>query len=62
MKTDYASMADRIRACKTLDQTNRAEVSLNRLWDAGVFTQSEMQRLDILICDQRNNMEPGEFK
>jgi len=56
MKTNYASMADRIRACKTLDETNRAEASLGRLWDAGVFSQSEMQRLDILICEQRNNI------
>ena len=56
MKTNYASMADRIRACKTLDQTKHAEVSLNRLWDAGVFTKSEMQRLDVLICDQRNHI------
>lgn len=51
-KTNYASMAGRIRKCKTLDALTNIGKSLERLYLAGIFTVSEFQRLNIMIIDQ----------
>jgi hypothetical protein len=49
--TNYASMAKRIRSCKTLADLDRIEKSLTRIYNAGVFSENEFMRLDCLIMD-----------
>ena len=50
MRSDsHISMSDRIKAAKTLDQVERAEKSLWRLYEAGVFTVSEAVALDGMV-------------
>ena len=50
MRSDsYISMSDRIKAAKTLEQVERAGKSLWRLYEAGVFTVSEVVALDGMV-------------
>lgn len=49
MMSNYAAMAKRIRNSATIEQLDKCDKSLTRLWDNGIFTQSEFSRLDDLI-------------
>lgn len=50
--TNYASMAKRIRSCKSSDEFARADRSLDRLYNAGIFSVSEYSRLTVLIMER----------
>ena len=51
MKTNYQSFRDKIREADPADAP-KLEKALDRLWDAGIFTVAEFQRLDALICNK----------
>lgn len=50
--TNYASMAQRIRECTTLDALHKSSLSMDRLYNVGIFTESEFMRLDDRWCEQ----------
>lgn len=55
----YLTMAKRIRACGTLEELTKASKSLVVLYNAGVFTESELMRLDGVSVDQSILIEEG---
>lgn len=51
--SNYLTMANRIRACGTLEELAKASKSLVVIYKAGFFTASEFMRLDAVSVDQR---------
>lgn len=62
--TNYAAMAKRIRRASTIQDCRNMELSLDRLYHAGIFTESQFMRLDGLILDRavRFELVEGELK
>jgi hypothetical protein len=54
MVTNYTSFKTRINKATTLQDLDRLDISLGRLWNAGIFTQSEFISLDSAILDKRD--------
>lgn len=50
--TNYKSFAARIEKAKSLGELKNLEKSLDRLYNAGVFTVGEYSRLDGLILNK----------
>lgn len=59
MKSNYKTMADRIRKCKTNEELKKCEQSLTNLYNNGIFTENEFGRLDGLVLDQYVKIEHG---
>ena len=59
MKTIYQSFHARIAAADTPAQIDKLETSLIRLWNAGVFTVAQSQKLDAALCDRRDSLLPA---
>jgi hypothetical protein len=55
--TNYASMAARIRKAASASDISKLEISLVRLYNAGVFTPNELGRLDSLVMDRYAQIE-----
>jgi len=55
--TNYAAMVKRIKACKTVEEIRKCEKSLDRLYNAGIFSSNELIRLDALIINQMEQVE-----
>jgi hypothetical protein len=49
-KNNYKSFCEKIAKSTYLDSITLHK-SLDRLWNAGIFTVSELQKLDAKICD-----------
>ena len=49
MKTNYKTMTNRVRKAKTTEDIKKIETSLDRLYNAGIFTPNEYMRIDKLI-------------
>lgn len=56
MTTNYTSFKTRINKAVTLQDLDRLDISLDRLWSVGVFTQSEFVRLDSAILDKKDSI------
>lgn len=56
MKTNYQSFVDRIDAENTYDGLKKLETSLDRLYNAGIFSVSEFKRLDTKILNKLVDM------
>ena len=57
MKTDnYEPMLKRIDKAQTMEQLNKLERSLDRLWDAGFFTLREFVKLDDILIKKRDSL------
>jgi len=56
MATNYTSFKTRINKATTLQDLDRLDISLDRLWNAGVFTQAEFIRLDSAILDKMETL------
>jgi hypothetical protein len=54
MKTNYQSFKERIEKA-ALSELPKLEERLSLLWENGIFTVLEFQRLDALICDKQIN-------
>lgn len=50
--TNFETMAKRIMDCKTREDLQKANVSLDRIFKAGFFTDSELIKLDALWAGQ----------
>jgi len=57
MVSDYITFKKRINKATTQHELDRLDISLDRLWNAGVFTQSEFIRLDSAILDKRDSLK-----
>jgi len=51
--TNYQAMAQRIAKANTVEAIDKVETSLNRIYDAGILTVSELMRLDSKLVDKR---------
>lgn len=52
MPTDYQSLVERINNENTYEGLKRLEISLDRLYNAGIFSVSEFKRLDSKIIEK----------
>lgn len=52
MKTNYTSFIKRIKAADSEEKLKRLEVSLDRLYNAGIFSLAEFKRLDDKILEK----------
>jgi len=52
METNYASFIKRIKAADSQEKLKQLEVSLDRLYDAGIFSLAEFKRLDNKILEK----------
>ena len=59
MKSNYKTMADRIRKCKTKTEVDKCETSIANCYNNGVFTTNETSRLYGLTLDQYVKIEHG---
>jgi hypothetical protein len=57
MKTDYKSALERIKSAPNLETLRKLDKSLVRLWEAGIFTESEFSRIDRRLVDRMIAME-----
>ena len=55
--SDYQTMAQRIRSSTSSAMLDQCDKSLDRLWNNGIFTTNEFQRLDSLVIDMRIKLE-----
>ena len=49
--SDWQSMIDRINQAETKEGFRKLHESLDRLYNAGIFTVSEFRRLDLKLID-----------
>lgn len=59
-QTNNQSMSRRIRGCRSIDDLKRAEASLGRLYDAGVFSPNEFRMFDQMIFTRIAKLERSE--
>jgi hypothetical protein len=57
MKSNYQSALERIKSASSVEALRKLDKSLVRLWEAGVFTESEFSRLDRRLVDRITAME-----
>ena len=60
--TDYQSFMSRLRKCETLPDVKKLEVSLTRFYDAGIFSISELARLDGKVVDRMTELRQDQTK
>jgi len=54
--TNYKAMAQRINKAETMEEIRKLERSLDRLYNAGVFTVKEFAKLDGKMVDKSTEM------
>jgi len=52
MNENYKLMIERIKAANTVEVLSRLEKSCVRLYDAGIFNEKELSRLDVKIMEK----------
>lgn len=57
MKTTYQSAKERIRKSTTIEQLERLDVSLERLYKIGIFSLAQFGTLDLMIMDKKIVLE-----
>ena len=57
MKTDYQSALERIKSAPNVEILQKLDKSFVRLWEAGIFTESEFSRLDRRLVERMIAME-----
>jgi hypothetical protein len=57
MKTTYFSAKERIRKSTTIEQLDKLDVSLERLYKIGVFSLAQFGTLDLMIMDKKIAIE-----
>ena len=60
-KTNYQSALARINKAKDEESLLQLEESLERLWNAGIFTASEFSRLDEKLLSKLISIDPYKF-
>ncbi len=56
-KTSYKSMVERIKRAQKISDIDKLGDSLDRLYLVGVFTPSELMRLDSLLMDLKHTLK-----
>jgi ribosomal protein S20 len=57
MKSNYQSALERIKSASSVEALRKLDKSLVRLWEVGIFTESEFSRLDSRLLDRITAME-----
>jgi len=60
-KTNYQSAFARINKANDEESLLQLEKSLERLWNAGIFTASEFSRLDEKLLSKLISIDPYKF-
>jgi len=55
--TTYTEMTSRIRRVKTKSDIEHLEISMERLYDVGFLTPSQLKRLDTLLMERNATLE-----
>lgn len=53
MKTNYQSLAEKIKASQSAEDCERIDKLMTQVYDAGQLTASELKRLDLKNVDRR---------
>jgi len=53
----FQDFASRIRKAETLETLKNLDSSLDRLYNAGIFTPNQLMSLDLLIVDKKIELE-----
>lgn len=56
-KTNYRSAVERIRKSTTIEQLEKLDVSLERLYKIGIFSLAQFGTLDLMILDKKIALE-----
>ena len=56
METNYSSFRKRVDKATNLDDIKKLNKSLDRLWNAGIFTQAEFIKLDHLVMLKQDKL------
>jgi hypothetical protein len=62
METNYKTMTNRVRKAWTTEDIKKLEISLDRLYKAGIFTPNEYMRIDNLIMRKLYQIECINYK
>ena len=57
METNFETMANRVRKAWTTEDIKKLEISLDRLYNAGILTPNEYMRIDNLIMRKLYQIE-----
>ena len=57
MKTTYYSAKERIRKSTTIEELDKLDVSLERLYKIGIFSLAQFGTLDLMIMDKKIALE-----
>jgi len=57
MKTTYQSAKERIRKSTTIEQLDKLDVSLERLYKIGIFSLAQFGTLDLMVMDKKIALE-----
>ena len=57
MKTTYFSAKERIRKSTTIEELDKLDVSLERLYKIGIFSLAQFGTLDLMIMDKKIAIE-----
>lgn len=57
MKTTYQSAKERIRKSTTIEQLDKLDISLERLYKIGIFSLAQFGTLDLMIMDKKIALE-----
>ena len=60
-KTNYQSALERINKTNDKESLLQLEESLERLWNAGVFTANEFSKLDDKLLSKLISIDPYKF-
>jgi hypothetical protein len=55
---DFQAFKARIEAAATLRDVERLSLSLDRLFNAGIFNPDQLARLDLLIIEKHEALRP----
>ena len=60
-KSNYQSALERINKANDEESLSQLEESLERLWNAGVFTANEFSKLDDKLLSKLISIDPYKF-
>jgi hypothetical protein len=61
MNNNYQSALERINKANDAESLLKVEESLERLWNAGIFTRDQFSKLDDILVEKLISIDPYKF-
>lgn len=55
--SNFQAFAKRIEKANDLDEILKLDLSLDRLYNNGIFTTNQVSRLDLKLCDRKEKIK-----